>query len=145
MNRLLRSRLFWTPFVLTLILTSAFFAWQLDLLQMLIPALPVLPRTPATPIDIFFTILLGLLLSLTAGLIVWNTREGSCPRGTKRATGVAGILGAITLFCPVCLVLPASFLGIGVIMTFLTSFLPLLRLVAVIVLIAAVWMMRPRR
>lgn len=145
MNRLLRSRLFWIPFVLTLILTSAFFAWQLDLLQMLIPALPVLPRTPVTPVDIFFTILLGLLLSVTTGLIIWNTREGSCPRGTKRATGVAGILGAITLFCPVCLVLPASFLGIGVIMTFLTPFLPLLRLVAVIVLLATVWIMRPRK
>ncbi len=139
-----RSWLFWIPFVLSLVLTGSFFAWQLDLLQTIIPSLPVLPRQPATSIDIFFTIVLGLLLSLTTGLIVWNTREGSCPVGTKRATSLAGVLGAVTLFCPVCLVLPASFLGIGVIMAFLTPFMPLLRLIAIVVLGAAVWMMRPR-
>ncbi len=136
--RAFRSPLFWIPFFVTLLIASVFFAWELDLLGTIVPSLP---RPAATAVDIYFTIVLGLLLSLNAGLAVWQSRMGSCPRGVKRATGVAGIVGAITLVCPVCIALPATFLGLGFVLTFLAPFLPLLRVIALVLLIVAVWML----
>ncbi|HVW66336.1 MAG TPA: hypothetical protein VHA78_01235 [Candidatus Peribacteraceae bacterium] len=139
--RVFRSSLFWIPFIVTLLIVGVFFAWELDLLSFL----PSLPRPSATQTDILFTIVLGLLLSFNAGLATWSMKMGTCPVGTKRATGVAGIIGAVTLLCPVCLVLPASLFGLGIILTFLAPFLPLLRLIALILLLATTWMLWPKR
>jgi hypothetical protein len=90
-------------------------------------------------------IVLGLLLSFTTGLAVWNARNGNCPLGVKSATGVAGVLGAITLICPICIVLPASLLGAGFILTFLAPFLPLLRVIAIILLCTSIGMLWPKK
>ena len=90
-------------------------------------------------------IVLGLLLSFTTGLAVWHTRNGSCPLSVKSATGVAGVLGAITLICPICIVLPASLLGLGFTLAFLAPFLPLLRVIAIILLCASIGMLWPKK
>jgi hypothetical protein len=102
MNRVLRSPAFWLPFIVTLILTVPFFAWELGVFQgiLLTP-----PRPQATQWEFLFTGAIAFLLALNAGLLVWESRYGSCPRGTKRATSIAGVIGAITLICPACLLL----------------------------------------
>lgn len=141
MTRVLRSSLFWAPFAVTLLITSIFFLWELGLMSSIFPSLP---RPPATSVDIIFSIALGLLLSMTSGLAVWNSRMGSCPMSVKSASGVAGLLGAMTLICPVCLVLPASLLGLGFVLTFLAPFLPLLRIIAVVLLVVSIGMLVPR-
>lgn len=69
---------------------------------------------------------------------------GSCPMGIKSATGIAGVLGAVTLICPVCIVLPASLLGLGFVLTFLAPFLPLLRIIAIVLLAVCIWMLWPK-
>ncbi len=141
MRRVLQSPYFWLPFLASLVIVGLFFGWELGLVNGLFPSLP---RVPATNLDILFTIILGVLLSLTTGLTVWTTKRGSCPAGVKSATGIAGVLGAVTLFCPVCVVLPASLLGLGFVLTVLTPFLPLLRIIAIILLTVSIWMLRPR-
>lgn len=140
-HRFLRSPSFWIPFVVTLAFTSLFFVWELGYVNRMLPSLP---RPAAGTTDVAFTVVLGLLLSINAGLAVWQKRYGHCPRGVKRASSFAGLLGAVTLICPVCLLLPASLIGIGFVFTFLTPFLPLLRIVAVILLGVSGWMLRPK-
>ncbi len=142
MKRLLRSPLFWLPFLVSLIVLGAFFGWELGLLNSIVPSLP---RPPATETDIIFTVILGFLLSLTSGLVAWSSKMGSCPMSVKSATGIAGILGAVTLICPVCIVLPASLLGLGFVLTFLAPFLPLLRIIAIVLLVVCIGMLLPKK
>lgn len=142
MNRLLHSSWFWFPCVTSLIVIGAFFAWELDFLNALLPSLP---RPPATGEEIIFSTTLGLLLSLTIGMFVWHWKEGSCPIGMKRATGMAGVIGAVTLICPVCIVLPASLIGVAVAVSAIAPFLPVLRLIAIGLLLICMWMMKPDR
>ena len=142
MHRLLRSTRFWFPFVVTLVVIGILFAWELDFLAGILPSLP---RPAPSTEEIIFTTILGLLLSLTVGMLTWHWKEGSCPIGMKRATGVAGVIGAITLICPVCIVLPASLLGIGIVISVLSPFLPILRIIAIVLLLICVWMMRPTK
>ena len=142
MNRILRSPHFFVPFCVSVILLGAFFSWELGFFNTVLPSLT---RPPATVADIIFTAALILLLSTTTGLAVWNTRYGNCPLSVKSATGVAGVLGAITLICPVCIILPASLLGLGFILTFLAPFLPLLRVIAIVLLCVSVGMLWPRK
>lgn len=140
--RALRSPLFWAPFLLTLVVAGVFFAWELDELTAFLPSLP---RVAATQTDVIFTVMLGLLLSLNAGLVTWSMKMGTCPVGTKSATGIAGVIGAVTLICPVCVVLPATFLGLGIVLTFLAPFLPLLRAIALVLLLVSTYMLWPKR
>ena len=131
---------FWTPFLVSLLGFSLFFAWELSL----VPGISGPPRPEATSLEISFTVLLILLLALNIGLFSWKKGRGVCPIGTKKATTTAGILGAVTLVCPVCVLVPASVLGISISLIFLTPFLPLLRLIAVILLGVSTWMLWPR-
>lgn len=140
MLRVLSSRSFLLPFAITLVSTGLFFAWELGYFQNLLPSLP---PPPALPSERLFTVALTLLLSLDAGLVGWQFAHGSCPTGVRRATGTAGVLGALSLLCPACLLLPASVLGIGVFFSFLAPFLPLLRVIAIVVLLVASWMLWP--
>lgn len=140
--RFLRSGLFWTCALATLVITGAFFAWELRLF-----ALPffTLVRPPATGLDLAFTALLSLLLSLAAGLFGWQQRYGSCPVGVKRTFGFAGTLGGIALLCPVCLALPGALLGLSTIVAIVGQFLPLIRLLAVLFAATAVFLLWPKR
>lgn len=140
--RFLRSSVFWSWAVVTLVVTGTFFAWELRLFSL--PFFTIV-RAPATPFDLAFTAALALLLSLAAGLFGWQRRYGSCPVGTKRTFGFAGTLGGIALLCPVCLALPGALLGIGTIIAVLGQFLPLIRLLAIIFAVVAIWMLWPKR
>lgn len=142
MPRFLRSASFWLPFLVSLVALSLFFLWELGQLRFFIPALPHLPTTP---VNLGFTAALWLLLSFTTGLAVWRNRETSCPVGVKRATGIAGFLGALSLLCPVCIALPASLIGLGTTLAFLAPFVPLLRVVAIVVLLTAVTLLWPKK
>lgn len=139
---MLQSPAFWAPFLVSFLVTGTLFAWELGFLHGYIRSLP---RIPATQIDILFTVILGLLLSLSIGLMGWNMKNGSCPAGVKNASGVAGVLGAVTLLCPVCLVLPGSLLGVGFLFSVLTPFLPILRMIAILLLAVSIWMLRPAK
>ncbi len=136
----LRSSLFWLPALLTLLAGGSFFAWELGALTWL----PSPVRPDPTLRELLFAAALTLLLALNAGLAAWHTRHGSCPIGSKRAIGAGGLLGAVALLCPVCLVLPFSLFGLGAVLTLLTPFVPLLQLITLIVLAAALWLLWPR-
>lgn len=137
--RFLRSSVFWTWCIPAFIVAGAFFAWELRLL----PLPYELPRAPASSFELAYTATLVVLLSVAAGLFGWQRRFGSCPRGVKRAVGFAGTLGGLALLCPVCLALPAALLGVGVIISLIGQFLPLIRLLALIFALVAVWLLWP--
>lgn len=118
-----------------------FFAWELGHLS---PPLPLLLRPEATVTEIIFSVALSVLIALNAGLFTWRRRMGSCPVGVRRATGTAGLLGAIALLCPVCLALPATFLGLGFTFAVLTPFVPLIRVVALILLLVSTYLLWPK-
>lgn len=128
--------------MVSLVITGTFFAWELGYFQMILPSFP---RPPALLWELAFTGILGVLISLNAGLAVWQSKHGSCPVGVKSASGIAGIVGALTLICPACILLPASLIGFGFFFAFIGPYLPLLRVIAVILLVAALWMLRPKK
>ena len=138
----LRSGTFWIWLLVTAVVTGAFFVWELQLFDL---PLPMLARPPATSFELIYTAALTLILSLDAGLFGWRRRHGSCPVGTRRAVGFAGALGGIALLCPVCLALPATFFGISTIIVILAPFLPLIRLIAILFALIALWMLVPTR
>lgn len=142
MTRFLRSASFWIPFVIALAVLSFFFLWELGMAHL---ALPMLPRIPTTPVDLTFTCILWILLSFTIGLAAWRNRETTCPVGVKRATGVAGVLGAVSLLCPICIALPVSLLGFSLTLSFLSPFVPLLRVIAIVVLATAISLLWPKK
>jgi len=142
MLRFLRSPSFWIPFVIALAVLSLFFLWELGMLHF---ALPMLPRIPTTPLDLTFTGILWIMLSFTTGLAVWRNRETSCPVGVKRATGIAGALGALSLLCPICIALPVTLLGFSLTLSFLAPFVPLLRIIAIVVLATAISLLWPKK
>lgn len=137
MKRTLRSKFFWIPFLSTLVLLGGFFGWELGLLNSIFW---FAPRAPGLQGDIYFSAILITLLSCTVGLLGWNARLGSCPRGMKRTTGFAGMIGVLTLTCP-CIVLPASLLGLGVVFAALSPYMLILRVAAIALLIVAIWML----
>lgn len=136
----LRSSVFWAWGLATFVITSAFFAWELKLI-----VLPILnlPRAPATPFELSYTAILIMLLTLAAGLFGWQRRFGSCPVGVKRTVGIAGTLGGLALLCPVCLALPAAFLGIGTLFAIIGVYLPLIRVLAMVFALLSVWLLWP--
>lgn len=138
----LRSATFWLSVTLSFLLCGGIFAWEAGLLS---PTLPGPLRPPVTTLEIFMSSTIVVLFALTTGLYVWRKREGSCPRGTGRATGLAGILGGMALICPACTVIPFSILGASFTLGFLIPFLPLVRLIAILLLMIALWMVWPRR
>lgn len=139
--RFLQSSHFWIPFVVTLILAGLFFAWELG---MLIAFLPSVPRPSVLLSEWIFTLSLSLLLAFDIGLVVWQSRFGSCPRGVKRASGIATALGALTLICPACVLLPASLIGVGAVLSLLTVHMSALRIVSIGLLLMTAIMLWPR-
>lgn len=138
--KFVRSRDFWSWALGALLLCSLFFAWELGMF----PQIPSPPRPEPTQHEIVFTLLLIALLSLNAGLLNWRKSIGTCPLGAKRASGIGGTIGAVALLCPVCLLLPVSLFGISISLAFLSPFLPLLRIVAAVLLIASAGMLWPK-
>jgi hypothetical protein len=138
----LRSKDFWLPFTVTAVITGLFFAWEADAFMPYIPG-PI--RPPLTTEELIFTLLILLLLSLDVGLYAWRKRHGSCPVGSRRATGVGAALGALTLLCPACTLIPIALLGTSITLGFLSPFLPLLRVVTVVILVAVAGILWPRR
>jgi hypothetical protein len=141
MPRFLRSRRFWLAFCAGLAVAGSLSAWQLGLLSAWIPTPP---RVPVTRGEELFTVILVLLLAMNAGLYAWRKAEDSCPIGARRATGLAGTLGLATLFCPACTVIPLAVLGTTFSLTFLTAFLPLLRVIALVLAGGALILLWPR-
>lgn len=142
MKRVLRSPVFWIPFIIAFIIAELFFAWELGFF---INYIPSYPRPFATHGEVIFTGLIGLLLALNAGLINWQRKFGHCPIGMKRISGAAGVVGALTLICPACVLLPASLAGIGFVFAALTPHLMLLRIITIIILLVSTVMLWPRR
>jgi hypothetical protein len=137
-----RSRSFQGGFILSLLLFGGFLLWELNLLNTIIQGPP---RPPPTNTELTFTIVLIILLSLNTGLFFWYRQRRSCPVGTKRATTVAGVIGAVTLLCPVCLYIPLSILGLSITLTALIPYVPLLRIVALILIIVSTAMLWPKQ
>lgn len=139
--RFLRSPTFWTWGLAALVVAGAFFVWELRL----VPLPFLLPRAPASSLELAYTAALTLLLALASGLFGWRRKYGSCPIGVKRTVGAAGTLGGIALLCPVCLALPGIFFGVGTVIAVLGQFLPLIRLLAILFAVVAIWMLWPKK
>jgi len=139
--RAFRSALFWIPFLVTAALCGAFFAWELGYLT---PPIPSFLRPPLSQGEVIITWVLTFLLALNAGLFVWQRHAGSCPLGVRRASGIGAALGAFALICPACTVIPLTLLGTSLTLGFFAPFLPLLRLVAVLILVVVTGMLWPR-
>lgn len=142
MPRFLRSPRFWLAFAAVFAVTGVLYAWQANLLS---PWFPAPPRAPVTRGEELFSALLVLLFSLNAGLYVWRRAEGSCPIGTRRATGLAGVLGMTALLCPACTVIPLTLLGTTLTLGFLSPFIPLLRIIALILAGGSLVLLWPRK
>lgn len=141
--RFLRTSYFWIPFVITLVIAGLFFAWELDAFVNILPS--IAPRPSILLSEFLYTGILSLLLAFDIGLIVWHRRFGACPRGVKRASGLATMIGALTLICPACFLLPASFIGIGTIMSLMSTHMPALRIVSIGLLLMTAMMLWPRK
>jgi hypothetical protein len=141
MKPVLASAVFWRWFVIASVFMGAVLAWEMNAFT---PWLPGPIRPPITSEERVFTALIVLLIGFDAGLYGWRRRFGSCPAGVRRATGIGGMFGALALLCPACTLIPIALLGTSITLGFLTPFLPLLRLVAVIILAAVAAMLWPR-
>jgi hypothetical protein len=64
--------------------------------------------------------------------------------GVKRSVGLAGVLGGVALLCPVCLALPLAFIGVGTLFAIVAQFLPLIRIIALLFVAIAIWLLWPR-
>jgi hypothetical protein len=140
-NMFLNDKHFWRPAVITVIALSAFFAWELGFLGDLLPRLP---RPEATVFEIYYTLVLIALLTLDSGLVFFRLKKGTCPVGAKRASTLAGGLGVVTLLCPACLLLPISIFGLGLSLSLLAPYLPLLRAIVLLLLIVSTLMLWPK-
>lgn len=138
----LRSARFWLAFALSGAAFSLLVLWESGVFA---GWLPSLPRGPVTTGEAIFAVLIVALLALNTGLFVWRRAHGSCPIGTRRATGAAGALGALTLICPACLLLPVSILGTGLTLSVLSPYVPLLRFVSLVLLAASAVLLWPHR
>lgn len=141
MRRAIKTKEFLIPAVCTLIASSIFFGWQLGLLTRFIWSLP---RPLATTTEITFTVALALLLSVNIGLFYWHQTHGGCPIGAKRASGIAGALGAFALICPACIAVPAALFGAGVVLASLSPFIPLLQILSLFLLVVSTVMLWPK-
>jgi hypothetical protein len=137
----LTNHAFWIWALSAVLLASIIFAWELDVFASLLPSPP---RPPVTRGEFAFVALLVILLGLNAGLFGWRRALGTCPLGVRRATGVGAALGAATLLCPVCLLVPVTLLGASVSLSVLAPFVPLLRTITLLVLLATTSVLWPR-
>ena len=126
---------FWIATLIAFLTTCLFFSWELGLLNVV--GLTGPPRFTLTTRDIAASISIAVLFSLNIGLIAWRQHYGTCPAGTKRAATGAGLLGAIALLCPTCIILPIGIAGISLSLAFLAPFIPLIQIIALIMLTAS--------
>ena len=138
----LSSRVFWQSSVISVVLLGIFFAWELN---MLAPYISGPPRAAATDHELLFTGVLIVLLALNIGLLSWQKKHGTCDIGAKRASTIAGGIGALTLLCPACLILPISFLGVTFSLAVLAPYLPLLRIIAILLLGVSTVVLWPKK
>lgn len=137
-----RNAHFWIGFVVSAVLLSIFFAWELGMLGTIAPPLP---RPEPTQPELWYTALIIALLALDSGLVLYRLKQGTCPVGAKRASAIAGSLGVVTLLCPVCLLIPISLFGITLSLTFLTPYLPLLRIIVLLLLVVSTSLLWPKK
>ena len=128
-----RSSSFWYAAILSAVLLSAVFTWVLW----------YLPRPVPTSMELTYTAILLLILSLNSGLIFFRLKHGTCPIGAKRGSTIAGGLGIVTLLCPACLLIPISLFGISMSLTILAPYLPLLRVIVLFLLVVSTMMLLP--
>jgi len=139
----LRAGRFWIATILSSAATGLLFSWLLGLLSPFGFTGP--PRPQPTNIELLSSVLTAALFSVCIGLIVWQRKYGSCPMGSKRATGIAGTLGTTALFCPICIILPAGVAGFSLSLSFLTPYLPLLRTIVLLMLVMNLSVLLPRK
>ena len=133
-NMFLNDKHFWRPAVITAIALSAFFAWVLN----------ALPRPEVTSFEMYYILILIALLAVDSGLVFFRIKKGTCPVGAKRASTLAGGLGVVTLLCPACLLLPISIFGLGLSLSLLAPYLPLLRAIVLLLLVVSTLMLWPK-
>lgn len=129
------------PFAVSFIVFGLFVLWQLGIFSSVIYSLP---RGAPTTTEWIFGGLLVLLLSMNIGLFAWQKRFGSCPIGTKRASGIASTLGVLALLCPVCLALPLGIFGASVLLSSLSVYIPMLQIISIVLLIVSLTMLWPK-
>lgn len=140
--KFLASKVFWLYFCVTLVFLTLFFGWELGHFK---DFLPTLPRPEPEQKEILFASVLNLLLSFNAGLFGYQKKKGTCPVGAKRATGIAGTMGAVALLCPACLLIPLTLFGASISLYFLSPFIPLLQIIALILVVFSTKMMWPKQ
>ena len=136
----LTNKQFWAYFIPTGVVLALLFAWELGAVP-----LPSPPRPEPTDSEILFSISLIILLAFSAGLFGWQKKYGTCQIGAKRANGIAGVIGMITLLCPACILIPLSLFGVSVSLLFLAPFLPLLRLIALLIALTSIKLLWPKK
>ncbi len=137
--RFLFSGRFWIFCLGAMLIVGAFFAWQLGFLNPI--GLHGPARIPFTAQELVMSVLITLLLGFNAGLYAWKRHAGSCPRGTRRASGAATALGAAALLCPVCAAGSLPLFGAVIGLGFLTPFVPLLQIIALVLLTASAFLL----
>lgn len=137
----LRDRRFWATFAITFAVYAAIFGWQL---QLFAPFWSGPIRPPVTTGELVFAVALLLIVPLDIGLVVWGRRNGTCSIGTRNATGLAGLIGSCVLVCPACTLVPLAFVGTSASLAALNPFMPLLRMISLIIALAALAMLWPR-
>lgn len=136
-----RRRVFWQWFFVMMVIAGMIFAWELDAFKGLLPS----PSRPdPTRGEILYAAAIIVLMSFTSGLMGYRMKNGTCPIGARNASAIAGGLSLVTLLCPVCLLLPFSLFGIGLSIAFLAPYLPLLRMIVVLILAVCIWVLWPR-
>jgi hypothetical protein len=138
----LRDRRFWLAAIAMAAGCAFVYGWMAGAFA---PLLRGPLRPPITRGELIFTLLMIGLLSVDAGLYAYRRARGSCPTGTGKATGLAGILGGLVLVCPACTFIPIAFLGTGFTLAILTPYLPLLRAIAVVLAGACLLMLWPKK
>ena len=139
----LRTGRFWIATIVALLATGLLFAWELNFLSTI--GLPGPPRFAPNLRELLLTGIILMLFSVNIGLANWWRGIGSCPMGTKKATGAAGAIGAIALLCPVCLILPLGIAGLSLSLGFLVPFVPILQVVAIILLNVSFFLLLPKK
>ncbi len=138
----LKAGRFWIGALPALAVVGLLFAYELNMLAPFGLEGPLRAMSHAS--QGFMAVIVALLFSMNIGLISWHSGQGTCPIGVRGASGAAGILGAIALLCPVCLAAPLGLAGLGIAMSMVAPFTPLIQLIAIVLLGAGLWLLIPR-
>lgn len=138
----LKSSVFLKWFSAVFVLCCLFFAWELGAFREMVWSLP---RPEPTQTEILYTGLIIILISFASGLAGFRMKQGTCPIGARNASAMAGALGVVTLLCPVCLLLPFSLFGLSMSLALLSPYLPLLRVITLVLLGVSVILLWPKQ